>query len=74
MFDDAYDVVFGYGAPVAGVEGAGAVVAVYPVVVHFKGVALNGAVVEVEEAAALFEVYAFKYADDAAVEGVGVGC
>ena len=74
MFGDAYDVVLWYGAPVTGVEGSGAVVAVYPVVVHFKGVALNGAVVEVEEAAALFEVYAFKYADDAAVEGVGVGC
>lgn len=74
MFDDTYDVVFGYGAPVAGVEGAGAVVAVNPVVVHFKAVAFNGAVVEVEEAAALFEVYAFKYADDAVVEGVGVGC
>ena len=37
----AYDVVFGYVAPVTGIFGIVAVVAHHPVVIHFKGIGIG---------------------------------
>lgn len=60
--------VLGHGAPIAAVEGAGAVVAVYPVVVEFKGVAADGDLVAEDVVAFGFQGGLLKDLDQTLVE------
>src|SRR5690554_243001 len=69
----AYDVVFGYKAPVATVGGLMAVVAKHKVVVHFEGVAVGDLSVDVNLIVLYFEGVPFVGGDDALVQQEVVG-
>ena len=65
----ADDVVFGHEAPVAGVEGVVAVVALHPIVVHLEGVLRGLLVVDEDLAVADLQLVALVGTDGALIDG-----